>query len=66
MTVNELIQQLSKLNPDITVQIQYINSCADWGLKKEYAGIATIEFGKQYKPNGPDIVTIITNEWNGN
>jgi hypothetical protein len=66
MTVNELIQQLSKLNPDTPVQIQYTNSCADWGITKKCTGISTIELGKQYKTHGPDIVIIATNEWDGN
>ena len=56
MTVNELIQQLSKLNPDTPVQIQYTNSCADSGITKECTGISTIKLGKQY--NGSDVVTI--------
>jgi hypothetical protein len=58
MTVNELIQQLSKLNPDTPVQIQYTNSCADWGITKECTGISTIKLGKRYKTHGHDVVTI--------
>jgi hypothetical protein len=58
MTVNELIQQLSKLNPDTPVQMQYTNSCADYGMTKKCTGISTIQLGKRYETHGPDVVTI--------
>ena len=64
MKVSELIEMLKQFNPDTIVEIQYMNSCADYGLTKASANIGRIEL-EQATRWCPDTVTIITDEWDG-
>lgn len=61
MKVSELIAILEQFNQDAPVEIQYINSCADWGVTKAYAGIGTVQITKETNWQ-PERVTITTNE----
>lgn len=61
MKVSELIEMLKQFNPDTIVEIQYMNSCADYGLTQAYACIGGIEL-KQATRWHSEKVRIITDE----